>query len=1015
MKLTIEGPTTLNTPVGRATSSFANALRDLGLPVVLEGCTAGADQVNDVQRARGDRSSGLLESATLHVRIRRLRQPTMRTRGDDAKLVLHQTWEFGPVPLAWLEPLHAADAIWVPSLDVKDGYVRSGIPADSIWVVPEGASTHTAVTPSDASSPITFLFLGGASQRNGLDLLVSALDALRDDELNQVTLLVDAKDWYSAEPRAGSASSIVNTAPRVARRTMFVDLRSVPPDRPLRVTALVHPYRAESFGSPILEAMATGIPTIVTGGGATDAYCTDETAFRIAATVDVFEQPSIDGLVTSDFPRTLTPSVEAIVQHLRTIISDQDRVAPVAAAAYRMAQQYRWQDCAREASSAITALATGAIPEDRFTRTAGAVGRFLSSPSPQSWVAATQHLLGVNDPHGALRLADLAMSLIPAREVARVRHGLTGTTSNRDTWSAADWRVNIAALSHTMRTEGVAHRYEGDLAAVTRIALSIAPYFSESETVLDIGCGKGAMLRTLRSSGVKVTGVDGDPDLVACLRDEEAFEVYEAWLPEGLAVISDRKFDGMFLGHIIEHLTTGDATSVLSWASQHLNDDGLIVIQTPDFSIDFVSGTNFWLDPTHVRPYPLDLLKSLLEGAGFSPIASGCRSLAPDAPLDVLAVGKLRRPKVRALPAVSRGHRTAVHIGLFSGTSGMSVQARRLFDEHLLASNDLFVERIDLGANPSSALSEVLALTSHVAVVDVPPGWLPTLLPYVRAAKTVIRLAYEATPLPGHLARRVAAANEIWTMSRFVSDACRAAGVPSQMLIDLPVHVPVSSPRDGRDEPRLPAPTTFSSVFNFESRKNPEALLMAFNGLLVRGHDARLLIKTGGIDAAHFWQWCASRIDSKHIDLLRHSIELHTETLGEAQLRALLARSDAFVLPTRGEGFGIPFLEAMGQGLPIVCPDQGGHREFATEKNALLVRSRQVPCSASCDLDVFREAFWFEVDVHALTDAMEIVALHPESVRELSLGARHTALEWSLRDVAGEASTRLLSLFDASR
>lgn len=52
--------------------------------------------------------------------------------------------------------------------------------------------------------------------------------------------------------------------------------------------------------------------------------------------------------------------------------------------------------------------------------------------------------------------------------------------------------------------------------------------------------------------------------------------------------------------------------------------------------------------------------------------------------------------------------------------------------------------------------------------------------------------------------------------------------------------------------------------------------------------------------------------------------------VSEEQKYAALSIADAFVSTSQHEGFGLVYLEAMAQGLPIVCYDRGGQTDFLT-------------------------------------------------------------------------------------
>jgi glycosyltransferase involved in cell wall biosynthesis len=101
-------------------------------------------------------------------------------------------------------------------------------------------------------------------------------------------------------------------------------------------------------------------------------------------------------------------------------------------------------------------------------------------------------------------------------------------------------------------------------------------------------------------------------------------------------------------------------------------------------------------------------------------------------------------------------------------------------------------------------------------------------------------------------------------------------------------------------------------VSTLEIRKNHAVLLRAFARLLKRDPDLRhRLVLVGG-------KWIGSE---KVFELIRElRLEDRVTYVGfSEQLPALYAGADAFVFPSLYEGFGLPPLEAMACGVPVLA------------------------------------------------------------------------------------------------
>lgn len=248
-------------------------------------------------------------------------------------LALVQPWEFGSIPEDWVQPLKAVvDELWVPSQFVRRMYLDAGLEADRVKVVPNGVDldhfrpdgpTLDALGPAEGRT--RFLFVGGVIPRKGIDVLLSAwvrAFAGRDD----VELVV--KD-YGADGiyRRGDRSEVARLAegggrdgiPRVVHLTeSLTDAEIEALYRSCDV--LVHPYRGEGFAMPVLEAMASSRPVIVTAGGPTDEFCPAEAGWRLRSSRREFASRELGRFTLVAPAWELEPDVEHLVELLQTAL-----------------------------------------------------------------------------------------------------------------------------------------------------------------------------------------------------------------------------------------------------------------------------------------------------------------------------------------------------------------------------------------------------------------------------------------------------------------------------------------------------------------------------------------------------------------------------------------------------------------------------------------------------------------------------------------------------------------------
>jgi glycosyltransferase involved in cell wall biosynthesis len=268
----------------------------------------------------------------------------------------------------------------------------------------------------------------------------------------------------------------------------------------------------------------------------------------------------------------------------------------------------------------------------------------------------------------------------------------------------------------------------------------------------------------------------------------------------------------------------------------------------------------------------------------------------------------------------------------------------------------------------------------------------------VPGAPNVARAMFETDRLPLGWRELLLTRDEIWVPCEHNAEAFRLGGIPPSRLrvlgetIDFDLFSPGGDPYPLElEDDRF----VFLSNFDFGERKGWRQLIAGWATAFTADDGVCLVLKTGSY--THGGDYAAERIRAFVNDQFGAGaiermapIEIVSARLPADQLPSLYAAADAYVLASRGEGWGRPYMEAMAMGLPTIASRWSGNLEFMNDGNSFLVDGEVVPVPGDAELinDLYRGHRWFEPDVDALADAMRAVAGDPGAARKVAAGAR---------------------------
>lgn len=198
---------------------------------------------------------------------------------------------------------------------------------------------------------------------------------------------------------------------------------------------------------------------------------------------------------------------------------------------------------------------------------------------------------------------------------------------------------------------------------------------------------------------------------------------------------------------------------------------------------------------------------------------------------------------------------------------------------------------------------------------------------------------FETDRLPPQWVPHCNQMDEIWVPSHFNYQTFSSSGVNPKKIKVIPYPIDIETYN------KEFTPFTFSEdiksfiflyTLGFDYRKGLDLLIKSYCEEFTDNDDVSLVLK--------IYQWNRFYDVKKEIQSYipnksnNPHIHIYLETFSREQLLSLYASSTCYVSTDRACGWGLPQMEMMSMGKPVISIDWGGGTEFMNGKNAFLIK-----------------------------------------------------------------------------
>eukprot|EP00026_Physarum_polycephalum_P002423 Phypoly_transcript_02429.p1 GENE.Phypoly_transcript_02429~~Phypoly_transcript_02429.p1 ORF type:complete len:844 (+),score=95.77 Phypoly_transcript_02429:69-2600(+) len=256
-------------------------------------------------------------------------------------------------------------------------------------------------------------------------------------------------------------------------------------------------------------------------------------------------------------------------------------------------------------------------------------------------------------------------------------------------------------------------------------------------------------------------------------------------------------------------------------------------------------------------------------------------------------------------------------------------------------------------------------------------------------------------------------ADEIWIPTEFHREVFTVSGISASKLtvieesLDTTLYHPEHTDPLPLD-PKYHAAFKFLSVFKWEARKGWDILLQGYFEEFSAADNVVLVLQTYlyGEKKPRDRKRVEQKIEDFAVTLKLNKrlppVLVLTDELPELMMPQLYKSCDAFVLPTRGEGWGLPVMEAMSMAMPSIVTNWSGPTQFTTRDTAYLLpfdELETVPMTFEGGSGVEK---WAKPSLSNLQKMMRDIYTRPQAAKEVGKRARKHIVDNYDREIIAE-------------